>query len=316
METFVFLTTIALVVALYHQFQKNPATMQIGTFGVFIVLMAIISMAYFFNITAQIVKISMQIGYGMAVFFGVVLMLSMVRHSWKKSHRLGLPLLVSGYLVSLLLFSQWSLWWQSAPWLMLYFVWQFSRFIVSSVLYGYVIKAPTHGPLVVLGGGLADGYSVGNIVDKRIQAAVTDANKMAAYPVIVFSGGQGNDQLRSEAEAMRDWAVSHYNVPREKTQLEDQSRNTYQNLKYTSQLLSAQPFTFYTSGYHVFRGVLLAREQNILARGRGGFVPLTYRVPAFFREFAGVMSMHLKRQVMWAAAWSLIAFVVNMFITY
>nr|WP_294974514.1 YdcF family protein [uncultured Leuconostoc sp.] len=257
-----------------------------------------------------------QISYSIAVLFGILLLLSMVRHSWKKSHQLGLPLLVGIYLTSLVALSQWSLWWLSAPWLMLYFVWQFCRFIVSSVIYGYQSKAPTHGPLVVLGGGLAEGYKVGNIVDQRIQAAVTDANKMSEYPVIVFSGGQGDDQLISEAEAMRNWSVVHYGVPLEKTQLENRSRNTYQNLQYTAQLLSQQPFTFYTSGYHVFRGVLLAKKQNIIAQGRGGFVPLAYRIPAFFREFAGVMSMNIRRQILWAIVWGMIAFIVNKMMTY
>ena len=316
MEIFLFLTIIVLGILLHYQVQQNPATMRIGTFGVFIVIGVVIFMYHFLNVTPKVLKLTVHIGYSMAVFFGILLLLSMVRHSWKKSHQWGLPLLVGVYLMCLLLFSQWSLWWLSAPWLMLYFVWQFCRFIVSSVVYGYQSKAPTRGPLVVLGGGLAEGYRVGNIVDKRIQAAVTDANNMSEYPMIVFSGGQGEDQLISEAEAMRDWSVSRYDVPFEKTQLEKRSRNTYQNLKYTSQLLSQQPFTFYTSGYHVFRGVLLAKKQNIDAQGRGGFVPLVYRIPAFFREFAGVMSMNIRRQILWALVWGIIAFVINQIMTY
>ncbi|MGY3742864.1 YdcF family protein [Leuconostoc inhae] len=316
MEIFLFLTIIVLGLSLYYQVQQNPATMKIGTLGIFIVIGIVIFMCDFFNITSKNLKLMHQIGYSIAVIFGILLLLSMVRHSWKKSHQLGLPLLVGIYLTSLVVLSQWPLWWLSAPWLMLYFVWQFCRFIVSSVIYGYQSKAPTHGPLVVLGGGLAEGYKVGNIVDQRIQAAVTDANKMSEYPMIVFSGGQGDDQLISEAEAMRDWSVAHYGVPLEKTQLENRSRNTYQNLQYSSQLLSQQPFTFYTSGYHVFRGVLLAKQQNIIAQGRGGFVPLVYRIPAFFREFAGVMSMNIRRQILWAIVWGMIAFVVNKIITY
>jgi len=317
METIILVLTIILIlVALLHQVKQNPATMRIGTYGIFIVLGTFWSIMHVIHTTSESINVVLKYGFVIGTFFGVVLMLSMVRHSWKRSHDILLPLLVFGYFFSLIVGFNWPLWRLSAPWLMLYFVWQFCRFIVSSVIYGYQSKAPTHGPLVVLGGGLAEGYRVGNIVDKRIQAAVADANKMSEYPMIIFSGGQGEDQLISEAEAMRDWSVSHYDVPLEKTQLENRSRNTYQNLKYTSQLLSQQPFTFYTSGYHVFRGVLLAKKQNIDAQGRGGFVPLVYRVPAFFREFAGVMSMNIKRQILWALVWGAIAFVANQIMTY
>ena len=101
MEVFLFLTIIVLGLSLYYQVQQNPATMRIGTLGIFIVIGIVIFMCDFFNITSKNLKLMHQIGYSIAVIFGILLLLSMVRHSWKKSHQLGLPLLVGIYLTSL-----------------------------------------------------------------------------------------------------------------------------------------------------------------------------------------------------------------------
>ena len=155
------------------------------------------------------------------------------------------------------------------PWLSLYVLWQFLQFISSSILYGLVVKRPIRGPIVVLGGGLVDGQYVGRIVGNRIQEAVKDATKMSEYPTIIFSGGQGKDELVSEAEAMRDFAVKRLNVPCEKTILEEYSRNTYENLRNCAKLTNSS-FTFYTSEYHVFRGVLLAKNKELMRKAEEG----------------------------------------------
>lgn len=312
METIILIVTIILLlVALCRQIKQNPATMRIGTYGVFIVFGVFWLAIHVINVTDKNLNLILKSGYVIGTVLGVVLMLNMATHSWKKSHDFVLPVLVVSYVTSLVIFWGWSLWRLSMPWLMLYFVYQFIRFTMSSVVYKHVTKAPMTGPLVVLGGGLVDGYRVGNIVDQRIQAAVKDARRLPDYPIMVFSGGQGEDQLISEAEAMRQWAVTTYGVPVKKTLLENQSHNTYQNLKLTSQLLKGKAFTFYTSNYHVFRGVLLAKKQHIMASGRGGSVRLSYQIPAFLREFAGVMSINKRQHFLWGMIWLIFALIVN-----
>lgn len=308
MGTVIYLVTIGLLlVAFGYQLHKNPATMAIGTYGVFIVLSVILLCQHWWPTAAPIMAHVLLMSYVVASLLGVILLLSMAWYSWKKSRQLIVPIVIGSYLLSLVVLSPWHWWRLSAPWLLLYFVWQFCRFLISSICYGLVIQAPQSGPLVVLGGGLADGYHVGKIVDARIRAAVQDARQMATFPIIVFSGGQGEDQQRSEAEAMRDRAVSHYGVPESQTRLEDQSRNTQQNLRYSSDLLAGAPMTFYTSDYHVFRGALLAQIQGISAVGRGGVSVWRHRLPAFLREFAGVMSLHKRRQVLFGLLWVILA---------
>lgn len=62
--------------------------------------------------------------------------------------------------------------------------------------------------------------------------------------ILVFSGGQGPDEKVSEARAMQRYAVEVLGFPIERTMLEDQSRTTYENLFFSSQLIREN---FYSS---------------------------------------------------------------------
>ncbi len=312
MEAIVYFIFIVLLIGgLYYQIRENPATMTVGTYGVFIVLFLSLGVLYFGQFDRLVwYRFGSCVG-ALAVIFGLLLLFSMSWYSWKKSRDYLTFMAASIYTVALIVTSYWQVMRWTLAWLLFYFVWQFMRFLISSLVYSVVTKAPKQGPIVVLGGGLVDGYKIGKIVDARIRAAVTDAKLMSIYPIIIFSGGQGEDELVSEAKAMRDWAILTYQVPISKTRLEDKSRNTYQNIKYSNQLLKNQAFTFYTSDYHVFRAVLLAQKQNVQAQGRGGDVVWRYRMTAFLREFAGVMSLNKWRHLCLASAWILIAWLIN-----
>lgn len=54
--------------------------------------------------------------------------------------------------------------------------------------------------------------------------------------LVVVSGGKGDDEHKSEAQAMHDYLVEH-GFPSEQILLEDRSSNTYENLIFTKELL-------------------------------------------------------------------------------
>lgn len=58
---------------------------------------------------------------------------------------------------------------------------------------------------------------------------------------VVVSGGRGDDEHQSEAEAMYDYLTAH-GVNGEKILMEDRSRNTQQNIRNTLALLEGGPF--------------------------------------------------------------------------
>ncbi|MGX7052177.1 ElyC/SanA/YdcF family protein [Leuconostoc palmae] len=310
MEFIILLTfTIILMFGMQYQIKRNPATLSVGTYGIFIILIFIGMIALAFNSPLVGMYHIFVLSYFFASIVGIFLLLSIGWYSYKKTKKSYILSLILVYLaINIMLFNYHDVFF-SLMMLPSYFLIQFVRFLISSIVYGMVIKAPKKGPLVVLGGGLVNGYQIGDIVDQRIAAAVNDAKTINPFPTIVFSGGQGEDELISEAEAMRDWAVKKYQVPFSKTMLENRSRNTYQNLQFCHEMLPEQSFTFYTSNYHVLRGALLAQKQNINVQGRGGYVNWQYRIPAFIREFAGTMSIYKWRQVFCAFSWVVIVFI-------
>lgn len=81
-------------------------------------------------------------------------------------------------------------------------------------------------------------------------------------PVIVVSGGQGNDEPISEAQSMADYLTAH-GVDESRILLENRSTNTLENLKYSSALLAEQGIdgghlTVVSNGFHLTRVRLLA----------------------------------------------------------
>jgi uncharacterized SAM-binding protein YcdF (DUF218 family) len=174
-----------------------------------------------------------------------------------------------------------------------YVIWQFLAFLVSSLLYAK--KAPLTAAhrkyFVVLGAGLVNGNQVGKLLGARIEKAVALAQDET---IIIFSGGQGADEKVSEAYAMRQYAVDVLGFPEERTMLEDKSRTTYENLTLSSALIQGQPFSFFTSDYHVLRAAIFAKSLGLDAQGHGGKTALYYRIPAFIREFIAIINSKRK----------------------
>jgi uncharacterized SAM-binding protein YcdF (DUF218 family) len=107
----------------------------------------------------------------------------------------------------------------------------------------------------------------------------------------VLSGGQGNNEDISEAEAMYRYLVSR-GIDSERLILEDRSTNTYENLQYTFALLGNNKnlkLCIVTSGFHMLRAKLIASELGMQVSGFGAksYMPL---IPNYYvRELLAVI---------------------------
>lgn len=86
-------------------------------------------------------------------------------------------------------------------------------------------------------------------------------------PLIVVSGGKGDDEPISEAQSMADYLADH-GVVRDRILLEDQSTNTATNLKNTMALLEREGLenphvTIVSNGFHLTRVRMLAERYGI-----------------------------------------------------
>ena len=79
---------------------------------------------------------------------------------------------------------------------------------------------------------------------------------------VVVTGGKGDDEHLSEAQAMHDYLVEH-GFPSEQIILEDKATNTHENLIYSAELLeelgydTKQEFVVVSNGFHLTRTRML-----------------------------------------------------------
>ncbi len=118
---------------------------------------------------------------------------------------------------------------------------------------------------VIVLGAQVRGTRITKSLRKRLDTALDyleehpDAN-------VVCSGGQGRGEDLSEAEAMKNYLMEH-GIAEKRIITEDKSRTTYENLKFTQQLIDKDAkIAIVTNNFHVHRAVHLAKTlgyQNV-----------------------------------------------------
>lgn len=179
----------------------------------------------------------------------------------------------------------------------LVFGFAFVGFMLYSLLYLIIPKKRSYDFIIIHGAGLLGGKEVTPLLEKRILKAVEAYHylvKTNPHIKLIASGGQGADELVSEAQAIADYIKTRTDVPAEAVLLEDKSVSTYENLLFSKQLgesLLAQPrFLFVTNDYHVFRTSMYAKQIKMAGDGLGCATASYYIPSAFIREFvAGVV---------------------------
>ncbi len=122
--------------------------------------------------------------------------------------------------------------------------------------------------VIVLGAGV-NGETPSAALWSRIQAAAEYLEDHPDIPV-VLSGGQGPGEDISEAEAMRRALWTNSEKRNACYLLEDQSRNTAENFRYSKELLEANGVdtenavvAVVTNDFHCFRAHMIAQKQGL-----------------------------------------------------
>lgn len=109
---------------------------------------------------------------------------------------------------------------------------------------------------------------------------------------VVVTGGKGDDEHISEAQCMYDYLTAN-GAEGDNILMEDRSRNTWQNVNYTHQLLLDEGLDVTEGVLLVSSGFHLSRIEILWARGTGMLEPSTLAAPVshipskihmFFRE--------------------------------
>lgn len=192
----------------------------------------------------------------------------------------------------------------------LWFSFTFMALLFYSWVYRLLPRRRQYDYIIIHGAGL-DGPRPTPLLAGRIDKALELWNKQHQHGKFVVSGGQGADEIVSEAQAMRDYLLDK-GVPGDAILMEDKSTTTWENLRYSLAIINADRATgvgatsaatvassgdfttaVVTSDFHVFRCAEYAHNLGIKADGIGSHTKGWYWPTAFIREFIAITKAHL-----------------------
>ena len=213
----------------------------------------------------------------------------------------------------------------------LWFSFTFVALLLYSWIYRILPRRRQYDYIIIHGAGL-DGPRPTPLLAGRIDKALELWNKQHQHGKFVVSGGQGADEVVSEAQAMRDYLLDK-GVSADAILMEDKSTTTWENLRYSLAIINADRATgvgatsaatvasrdvttaasdastsdasgtvtssgdfttaVVTSDFHVFRCAEYAHNLGIKADGIGSHTKGWYWPTAFIREFIAITKAHL-----------------------
>ena len=138
-------------------------------------------------------------------------------------------------------------------------------------------------------------------VDRAIEFSKMQKEKNEKEIVFVPSGGKGNDEVISEAQAMKNYLLEQ-GIKEENILIEDKSKNTYENISFSNSLINESiknaKIAFSTTNYHVYRAGVIASNQNINIEGIGAKTKSYFWINAFIREFIATLFSEKKKHIL------------------
>lgn len=138
--------------------------------------------------------------------------------------------------------------------------------VTSLVVHGFSASQsiPENTPAIVLGCAV-DGDKPSRMLQKRIDAAFEYLTENP-QAVCILSGGKGDGENLSEAEAMYR-TLTEKGIESERLYMEDQSTTTAENMRFSKEILESNGMgdtvVLITTDFHQFRAGLLAEKQGL-----------------------------------------------------
>lgn len=168
--------------------------------------------------------------------------------------------------------------------------------IVFSVNMAVCVEKPLENPrAVIVLGCQVRGETPSSMLAYRLNAAIETLNEHPET-VCVVSGGQGNGEDISEAEAMRHYLIEN-GIAEERVIKEDKSVSTRENIRFSAEILSEMGITddivIVTNDFHQYRADIYARENGFTSVGHHSTrTPLHNLLNYWVREWAAIMAVY------------------------
>ena len=201
--------------------------------------------------------------------------------------------------------------------------------LISTVLAHRYVPKFDKDYMIILGSGLRPDGTVTpllkNRADRAIWFAAQQKEKTGKDLIYVPSGGQGKDEVNSEASAIKNYLLG-CGIPESQILTEEKSGSTYENMKFSKAVIEEDfkirqenkedengknpaaeeagndsgndvHIAFSTTDYHVFRSGRFAYKLGMNAFGVGAHTKWYFYVNALIREFVANMKVQRNRHV-------------------
>lgn len=178
----------------------------------------------------------------------------------------------------------------------------FSIIIYASTISAFMLKAqyksPENAKAVIVLGCKVNGDKPSRMLARRLDSAyefLSEHNDV----IVVVSGGKGGDEQISEAEAMKKYLLDKGIAP-DRIIMEDMSVNTYENLKFSAQILEAKNINdvaVVTDGFHQYRAGYIAEKFGLesSAINAGTDMLTKWLIPTYWiREWLAISYEYIK----------------------
>ena len=173
----------------------------------------------------------------------------------------------------------------------------FTLVVLYALVYARLTPEPGHTGIIVLGARVPGGRIPPLLAGRLDKAAQMYRREVASgcTPLLVTSGGQGDDEPVPEARAMAEY-LRGLGVPEQSLIEEDRSTSTKENLMFSRRLLAERGaesrLLIVTSSYHVLRAAVQSRDLSLPAQVCGARTAPYYVPNAFLREFVALLVEH------------------------
>lgn len=166
----------------------------------------------------------------------------------------------------------------------------FFLFVEICILTGFGSDAPENADYLIVLGAKVRGETPSLALQYRIESAYAYLSENPDT-ICVASGGQGSDEVISEAECIRDILVN-MGISPDRILTEDRSTSTAENLVYSKELIGDESASvvIVSNNFHVFRAKALARKCGFeKVYGIGARMPIGLLPHYLLREFVSVV---------------------------
>lgn len=183
-----------------------------------------------------------------------------------------------------------------------YCLFLFSFIIVEGIILKDILVNRNNSPkvkyLIVLGAGLK-GDIPSEVLKYRLDKAV-EYYKENSSTIFIVSGGQGKDELISEAEAMKIY-LAERGIPAKNIIKEDKSTSTYENLKFSDEIIKQRGITgdiaVMSNSFHMYRVKMISKKLNFPLKTVYAETPAIVFPNYMLREYFAFFNEYRKKEV-------------------